>query len=66
MLQVTINLNDKQTKALFKQAILELLEEKNEALLEALAEIIEEIALVSAIREGEGSRIVSREEVFAI
>jgi len=66
MLQVTLNLNDNQTTTLFKQAILQLLEEKNEALLEALAEVIEEIALVNAIREGEESDIVSRDEVFAI
>ena len=43
-----------------------MLTEKNEALFEALAEILEDIALVNAIREGEESEFVSRDEVFAI
>lgn len=66
MLQVTLNLDEKQTKELFKQAISEMLEQKNEALYDALAEVLEDIALVRAIQEGELSENVSRAEVFEV
>jgi vacuolar-type H+-ATPase subunit D/Vma8 len=66
MLQVTLNLDEKQTKELFKQAISEMLEQKNEALYDALAEVLEDIALVRAIQEGELSVNVSRAEVFEV
>ncbi|MCI0393909.1 MAG: hypothetical protein L0332_08870 [Chloroflexi bacterium] len=66
MLQVTLNLDEQQTKELFKQAVLEMLAEKNEVLYQALAEVIEDIALGRAIQEGESSDFVSREELFEL
>jgi hypothetical protein len=47
-----------------KQALLELLEEKNEILFDALTEVVEEMGLVKAIKEGQASPIVDRARVF--
>jgi len=66
MLQVTANLDDEQTKAILKQAILEMLQEGNEILFEVISEVLADIAFTRTIEEGESSRIVDREEVFAI
>jgi hypothetical protein len=66
MLQITVNLDEKQTKELFKQAITEMLEQRNDALYDALAEVMEDIALARAIQEGELSENVSREEIFNV
>ncbi len=66
MLQVTLNLDDEQTKKMLKSAILEMLQERNEILFEVISEVLEDIAFTRAIEEGESSRIVDREEVFAI
>ena len=66
MLQVTLNLDDEDTKKLLKQAILEILQEKNEIFYEALAEVLEDIALAKAIEEGEESEVISRSELFRL
>lgn len=57
-------LDEKQIKELVKQAVLELFQEHRDVLYDALAEIIEDIALANAIREGESTDSVSREEVL--
>jgi hypothetical protein len=46
-----------------KAALIELLEERSDLVRDILAEALEEIALVRAIQEGEGSGPVSRDEV---
>ena len=48
----SIAIDDDKLRALLKQALLELLQEKNDLLYEVLAEVLEEIGLVAAIREG--------------
>lgn len=53
-------------KALLKQAILEMLQEKNELLYDALAEVLEDIAFARAIEEGEASKKAGRAKVFQI
>lgn len=58
--------NDKQLKNLFKQAMLELLEERRDLFYDLFAEVIEDTALVNAIREGEATDSVSRAKVFEI
>jgi len=57
-------IDDNKLKALLKQALLELLEEKNELLFNALTEVVEEIGLVKAIKEGQTSPIVDEARVF--
>ncbi|MDH5704132.1 MAG: hypothetical protein OEY99_07940, partial [Aigarchaeota archaeon] len=56
-------LDETQIKELFKQAFVELLQERKDLLYELVAEIIEDFALVEAIREGEETEPVRREEV---
>ena len=59
-------LDETQIKDLFKQALEELLQERKDLLYELFAEIIEDFGLLRAIREGEDTAIVPREEVFQI
>jgi hypothetical protein len=66
MMQITLNLDENETRMLFKQAITELLHEKNEVLYTALAEVMEDIALLRAIEEGEETADISRDELFTI
>jgi hypothetical protein len=60
----SITIDSNELKALLKQALVELLEEKNQVLHDALAEVIEEIGLVKAIQEGQTSGAADRAEVF--
>lgn len=57
-------LNEDRIKELFKQAMLELLQERRDLLYDLLVEVLEDFALVNAIKEGEGTGTVSRDEVF--
>jgi hypothetical protein len=66
LMQITLRLTDEETKALFKQAILELIEAQDNALYEWLMEALEDMALGRAIEEGETSGVATREEIFAI
>ena len=59
-------LDEKQLKDLFKQAILELFQERKDLLYDVFAEALEDLAITNAIKEGEVSETVSRSEVFDI
>ncbi|MGI8503346.1 MAG: hypothetical protein ACR2LR_19760 [Hassallia sp.] len=61
-----INLDEIKLKELLKAAIVEVLQEQKEIFSDLLAEIIEDIALEKAIKEGEKTEIVSREAIFKI
>jgi hypothetical protein len=58
--------NEDQLKAVFKAALIEVIEEKRDFFQELLEEAIEEIAMVRAIEEGRQSESISREEVFKL
>ena len=60
----SITIDDNELKALLKQALIELLQEKNELLHDALVEVLEEIALVRAIQEGQASPVVDKTRVL--
>jgi hypothetical protein len=60
----SITIDNNELKTLLKQALVELLEEKNQVLYDALAEAVEEVGLVNAIQEGQASGIVDKERVF--
>jgi hypothetical protein len=60
------SLDEAQVKELFKQAILELFQERRDLLYDLFAEVIEDFALANAIKEGESTESVSRAEVFQI
>ncbi len=55
-----------QLKEVFKQALAELLQEQRGLLYDVFAEVLEDIAMVNAIKEGEATAIVSRNQVFEI
>jgi hypothetical protein len=57
-------LSETQLKDALKLALIEVLEERSDLLRDALAEVMEDVALVRAIQEGEGTEPVSRDEVF--
>ncbi|MBI1927252.1 hypothetical protein HYR99_23795 [Candidatus Poribacteria bacterium] len=59
-------IDEERIKAIFKQAIFELFQERKDLLYDLLAEVFEDFALVNAIKEGESTESVSREEVFKI
>ena len=55
-----------QLKEVFKQAFAELLQERRDLLYDVFTEVLEDIALTNAIKEGEETEIVSREQVFEL
>jgi hypothetical protein len=62
---MAVTLSDEtRLKALLKEALVEVLEQRREWFSSLVAEALEDIALVQAIKEGETSAIVSRDEIF--
>ncbi len=60
----SITIDDGKLKVLLKQALIEALEERAELIRDLLSEAVEDIALSKAIKEGEGSQSISKDEVF--
>jgi hypothetical protein len=61
-----LTINEKQAKALLKEALTELLEEERGLFFEVMLEAIEEIGLANAILEGRQNEFVSEEQILAI
>ncbi len=59
-----IILDENKLKELLKIAIIEVFQEQKEVFSELLAEVIEDIALENAIKEGENTEPVSRDVIF--
>lgn len=59
-------MDDAKLKTLFKEAIVEVLEERRDLLREAFEEALEDVGLANAIEEGRRTREVSRDAVFSI
>jgi hypothetical protein len=59
-------LEDQKAKELFKQAMIELLEERKDLFYDLFAEIIEDSVFIRAIQEGETTESASREEILEI
>ena len=59
-----ISLDEGRIKELMKQAMLEVLKERRDLIYDVFAEVIEDLALANAIKEGESTESVKREEVF--
>jgi len=62
----TLPIDSVKIKELFKQAIIEAMEEKKEVVHDLLVEAMEDLAMIHAIQEGEETESVSRDEVFKI
>jgi hypothetical protein len=61
---VAPSLSETQLKDALKLALIEVLEERSDLLRDVLAEVMEDVALMRAIQEGEATELVSRDEVF--
>ena len=61
-----ISLDENKLKEILKTAIVEVIQERKEMFSDLLAEIIEDIGLEKAIKEGENTESVSREAIFKI
>ncbi len=57
-------IDDDKIRNLFKQAIIEAIEEKKDFVHDLLMDAIEDIAMLRAIEEGEKTDKVSRDDVF--
>ena len=60
------SIDDARLKALLKETLIELLEERREEFSELLLEVLEDLALSRAIREGEGTGFVDKQEILKI
>lgn len=58
--------NQDQLKAVIKSALVEVLEERRDLLHDAIEQALEDFALARAIKEGETTNRIERDEVFAI
>lgn len=59
-------IDESRLKDIIKMALIEAFEERRNLFYELVAEVLEDIALVHAIKEGEDTETVSRAEVFGI
>ncbi|NCO33102.1 MAG: hypothetical protein AUJ92_15385 [Armatimonadetes bacterium CG2_30_59_28] len=61
----TMTMDRETIKNTFKEAISETLREERDLLHDVFAEVLEDVALTAAIREGRRTELAAREEVFA-
>lgn len=61
-----ITLAETKLKELLKLALTEVLQEQRELFAEVVLEVLEDVALVKAIKEGEETELVSRDVIFEI
>jgi len=61
-----ISMDENKLKKLFKEALIEALEEKKDIFHELIAEAIEDVALVRAIQAGEKTKPASKKEILNI
>ncbi len=62
----TTLIDEERLKEVLKSAIVEILEERKDLVRDLFEEALEDVALSRAIKEGEGSPMVSREEIFGV
>lgn len=61
-----LTISEQQAKALLKEILVELIQEKRGLFFEVMLEAMEEIGLANAIREGRQDEFVSEAEILAI
>jgi hypothetical protein len=61
---VTTRTDETRLKQLLKEALVEVLEQRREWFSALMTEALEDVALVQAIKEGETTDVVSRDEIF--
>ncbi len=60
------SLDDARLKALLKETLIELIEERRQEFSELFLEALEDLALSRAIREGEDTGFVDKQEIIKI
>ena len=55
---------ERRIKVLLKDAVVEVLEERQDLLRDALQESLEDMAMLKAIQQGEKTRLTSRGKIF--
>ena len=63
---MSLTADETRLKKLLKAAVVEILEERQDLVRDALAEAVEDMGMVKAIKAGSRSRRASRAEVFKI
>ena len=58
--------NEAQLKEVIKAALVEVLQERQDLLYDAVERAIEDVAFARAIEEGDRTELIERDEVFAI
>ena len=61
-----VSLSEEALREMVKQAVVEALEERRDLLLDVMAEVLEDLAMPEAIKEGRQSEEATRDEVFTI
>ncbi len=61
-----LTINEKQMKELLKDVMIELIKEKQGLFIDLMMEVIEEIGLANAIKEGRQNNFVSEDRITAI
>ena len=58
--------NNKETKEIIKEVLIELLSERKDIFYDLIVEAVEDIALGKAIEKGRNNKFVSEEDVMAV
>lgn len=66
MTQLTLSIEETRVRELLKELLLELIETRRDVFQDILLEAVEDAGLIEAIREGEGTDRVDRDEIMAI
>ncbi len=66
MISMTVSLNEGEVRALLREILLELIEDRPDILHDIVLEAIEDAGLLAAIREGEASELTDRAEIDPI
>ena len=66
MTQLTLSIEENRVRELLKELLLELIETRRDVFQDILLEAVEDAGLLEAIKEGESSESVGRDEVMAI
>ena len=61
-----VNLSEQALRTMVKQAVIEALDERRGLLRDIVAEVLEDLAMVDAIKQGRESEAIDREEVFSV
>jgi len=59
-------IDENRLKQILKEALIEALEEKKDTFHELIVEAIEDIGMINAIREGQDTETVSKQDIFDI